>query len=154
MAIDFRTGLDAVDADQLLGGIMPIEDSIVANAKLAQAGQIFRHPNQPPMHHDGGIFGKPLDFALDTRANGGIQIVELRVGLAAYFDPVGHGRWRGFHGLNFPALSSRRAARSSDITLGLFAVSQSCNSSSVSTEERTPFGISTVCDFIAKAYTN
>ena len=66
-----------------------------------------------------------------------------RIGFTAYFDPGGHGKWRGFQTLNLPARSSLQAARNSAMTLEFCAVSQSCNSSRVSTEARTRVGIST-----------
>jgi hypothetical protein len=31
----------------------------VANSELAETSQIIRHPDEPPMHHDGGIFRQP-----------------------------------------------------------------------------------------------
>ena len=125
MAIDFGTMLDAVNTDNLLCGINPIEDAIIAHAKLAESGQIFRHTDKPAMHHTSGIVRQPLDFAFHTRADSGVQFGELSVGLAAYFDLVGQGWWRGFQGLNLPATSSRRAARNSAMTSGFCAVSQS-----------------------------
>ena len=99
------------------------------------------------MHHAGGVFGEPLNLALDACADGRVQRGELGVGLAGYFDCVGHVKWRGFHGLNLPTKSSFRAARNSATSLGFWAVSQSCNSSKVSTDESTAAGISTVCVF-------
>jgi hypothetical protein len=147
-AIDFRAVLDAIDADQFLGGIIPVQDAKIAHAEFAQTRQVCRHPNKSPMHHDGGIFKEPLDFVFDACTDSGVQLRELRVGLGAYFDPVGHGMWRGFQALNLPARSSRRAARSSAMILGFCARSQSCNSSSVSTEESTGIGISTVSVFM------
>jgi hypothetical protein len=101
------------------------------------------------MHNRGGIFGQPLNLAFNARADNGVKLGKLRVGPGAYFDPVGHGKCRGFQDLNLPARSSRRAARSSAMTLGFCAVSQSCNSSSVSTEASTRVGISTVSVFIS-----
>ncbi len=77
------------------------------------------------MHHASGIFREPLDFAFHTLANGSVQPGELSVGLATYFDLVGHVRWRGFQGLNLPAKSSCRADRNSAMTLGFREVSQS-----------------------------
>jgi hypothetical protein len=125
VAIDFGTVLDAVNADNHFCGINPIEDAIIAHAELAESGQIVRHTDEPAMHHASGIVREPLDFALHARADGAVQPGELRVGLAAYFDLVGHGWWRGFQGLNLPATSSRRAARNSAMTLRFCAVSQS-----------------------------
>jgi len=152
MAIDLGAMLDAVNANQLLARIIPIQNAIIAHTKLAQTSQISRHPNQPPMHHDGGIFGELLNLAFDACRDGGVQFSELCVSFAAYFDPVGHGSWRGFQTLNLPARSSRRAARSSAMIFGFCAVSQSCNSSSVSTEDSTGVGISTVSIFMRKPY--
>ena len=97
MAINFRAVLDAVNADKLFCGIDPVKNAIV----------------------------EPLDFAFHARADGGVQTGELRVGLAAYFDLVAHGWWRGFQGLNLSARSSCRAARSSPMIPGCCAVSQS-----------------------------
>ena len=152
LPIDFGTVLDAVNADELFCRINPVEDAVVADAELAESRQIHRHPDEPAMHHAGGVFREPLDFAFHARADGGVQPGELRVGLAAYFDLAGHSWWRGFQGLNLPAKSSRRAARNSVMTSGFCAVSQSCNSSSVSTEERTVAGISTVSVFMVAVY--
>jgi hypothetical protein len=125
VAIDFGTVLDAVNADNLFGGINPVEDAVIAHAELAEFGQIVGHADKPAMHHASGIIREPLDFALHARADGAVQPGKLRVGLAAYFDLVGHGWWRGFQGLNSPATSSRRAARNSAMTLRFWAVSQS-----------------------------
>ena len=75
MTIDFGTVLDAV----------------IAHAELAESGQIRRHADEPAMHHASGVVREPLDFAFHSRADGGVQPGELRVGLAAYFDLVGHG---------------------------------------------------------------
>ena len=123
--IDFGTVLDAVNADELFGRINPVEDPVVANAELAESCQIRRHADEAAMHHAGGVFREPVDFAFHARAHDCIQPGELRVGLTAYFDLVGQGWWRGFQGLNLPAKSSRRAARNSAMTLGFWAVSQS-----------------------------
>ena len=123
--IDFGTVLDAVNADELFGRINPVEDPVVANAELAESCQIRRHADEAAMHHAGGVFREPVDFAFHARAHDCIQPGELRVGLAAYFDLVGQGWWRGFQGLNLPAKSSRRAARNSAMTSGFCAVSQS-----------------------------
>jgi len=65
---------------------------------------------------------------------------------SSYFNFVGHAVCRGFQVLNFPARSSLRAARSSRISRGFRAVSQSSNSSRVSTDSRTDTGIATVAD--------
>ena len=90
--IDLGAMLDAVNANQLPGRVIPIQNTIIARTELAQTSQIFRHPNKPPMYHDGGIFGEPLDFAFDAGADGGIQDSELRACFAAYFDAAGHGK--------------------------------------------------------------
>ena len=87
-------------------------------------------PNLPAYRRAGDepcqrIVREPLDFAFHARADSGVQPGELSVGVAAYFDLVGHGRWRGFQGLNLPATSSRRASRNSAMTAGFCAVSQS-----------------------------
>jgi len=125
MTIDFGTMLDAVNADNLFCGINSVKNAVIAHAELAESGQIHRHTNESAMHHASGIVREPLDFAFHARTDGGVQPGELRVGLAAYFDLVGHGWWRGFQGLNLPATSSRRAARNSAMTSGFCAVSQS-----------------------------
>jgi len=125
MTIDFGTMLDAVNTDNLFCGINPVKNAVIAHAELAESGQIRRHTNESAMHHASSIVREPLDFAFHARTDGGVQPGELRVGLAAYFDLVGHGWWRGFQGLNLPATSSRRAARNSAMTSGFCAVSQS-----------------------------
>ena len=119
-AIDFGTVLDAVNAGNLFCGLNPIENAVIAHAELAEFGQIVRHTDEPAMHHARGIVREPLDFALHAFADGSIQPGKLSVGFAAYFDLVGHGWWRGFHGLNLPATSSRRAARNSAMTPGFW----------------------------------
>ena len=91
MTIDFGTVLDAVNADEFFCGINPIKDAVIAHTELAESGQIFRHADEPTMNHASGIIRKPLDFAFHARADGGVQPGELIVGLAAYFDLVGHG---------------------------------------------------------------
>ena len=151
-AIDFRAMLDAANADKFSRRIIPIQNTIIADTEFSQTTQVCRHADEPAMHHKRGIFSKPLDFAFNAHTESGVQFGELRIGPAAYFDPVGHGKWRGFQALNLPARSSRRAACSSAISLGFCAVSQSCNSSSVSTEESTGVGISTVSIFISIQY--
>lgn len=117
--------LDAVNADELFSRINPVEYPVIANAELAEFGQIRRHADEPAMHHASGVFCEPVDLTFHARAHDCVEPGELRVGLAAYFDLVGHGWWRGFQGLNLPAKSSRRAARNSAITSGFCAVSQS-----------------------------
>ena len=124
-AINFRAVLDAVNADKLFCGIDPVKNAIVAHTEFAEFRQILRHADEPTMHHVGGVVRKPLDFTFHARADGGVQVGELRVGLAAYFDLVAHDWWRGFQGLNLPARSSRRAVRSSPMIPGCCAVSQS-----------------------------
>jgi hypothetical protein len=76
--------------------------------------------------------------------DGCVEFAQLRSGCGTYFDSVGHETWRGFHALNSPARSCRRASRSSATIRGFCAVNQSCSSSTVSTEEITDTGISTV----------
>jgi len=92
VTIDFGAVLDAVNANELFGWINPVENTVVADAELAESRQIFRHADEPAMHHAGGIGGEPLYLALDGRADGGVQPGKLGIGLAAYFDLVGHGR--------------------------------------------------------------
>lgn len=82
--------LDAVDADDALRMIDPIEDAVVSDAELAQSRQIFRHPDQTAMHGSSRVFRQPYDLALNAGADGGIQRRELRIGLRPYFDAVGH----------------------------------------------------------------
>ena len=91
VAIDFGTMLDAINADNLFGGINPVENAVVADAELAGFGQIIGHSNEPAMHHAGGVIREPLDFAFHAHADSGVQPGELGVGLAAYFDLLGHG---------------------------------------------------------------
>ena len=117
--------LDAVNPDHLFCGINPIDDAVIAHAEFAESGQIFRHTNKPTVNHVRGILREPLDFALHASTDSGVQPGKLGVGLAAYFDLVGQGWWRGFQGLNLPATSSRRATRNSAMTLRFCAVSQS-----------------------------
>ena len=38
---------------------------------------------EPPMHHDGGIFREPENFAFDARADGGVEFAELPIGCRA-----------------------------------------------------------------------
>ena len=99
-AIDFGAVLDAVDANEFFRGIHPVEDAVIAHAEFAQARQILGHSHEPPVNHAGGILSEPLNLAFDADAHRGIQSGELRIRFAAYFDLVGHGRWRGFQGLN------------------------------------------------------
>lgn len=64
IAIDFGAGLDAVDADEGLRVLDPVEDAPVAHPQFAKSGEIVRHADQPPMHHGGGVFREPEDFAV------------------------------------------------------------------------------------------
>jgi hypothetical protein len=107
---------------------------------------------QPPMNHDVGILCEPNYLAFNRRADGWVESAQLSAGLSAYFDSVGHCTWRGFHALNSPARSWRRASRNSAMSCGFCAVNQSSNSSRVSTDERTETGISTVSFGIQPAY--
>lgn len=125
IAINFGAVLNSINADDFFAVINPVKDPPITNAKLAKACQIVRHSDEPAMDHHGGIFSKPKDFAFDTCADGGIEFSKLCVGSLAYFDPVGHDKWRGFQGLNLPASSSLRASCNSAMTLGFCAVSQS-----------------------------
>lgn len=90
LSIDFRAVLDAVNPDQRLRVIDPVNDAVVANAQFAEAGQIVRHPDEPAMDRGLRILGKPDNLALDGGADGGVQLRELRLGARAYFDAVGH----------------------------------------------------------------
>ena len=107
VTIDFGTVLDAVNADELFGRINPVEDAVVADAELAESGQIHRHPDEPAMHHVGGVFREPLDFTFHSRAHDRVQPGELRVRHGAYFGSLGHGWWRGVQSLYLPAKSSK-----------------------------------------------
>jgi len=103
MTIDFGTVLEAVNAGNLYCGINPIKDAIIAHAELAESGQVFRHTDEPTMNHASGIVREPLDFAFHAHADSGVQPGELGVGLAAYFDLLGHGWTRLVAG--FPRLA-------------------------------------------------
>ena len=96
---------------------------------------------------------RQLDYlALNSRSDRWIEFAQLRTSLRAYFDSVGHETWRGFHALNFPAKSWRRASRSSAMIFGFCDVNQSKSSSRLSTDESTGTGISTVSFGITPAY--
>ena len=123
--IDFGAVLNPVDADNFFAMINPLENPPVADAEFAETGQVFGHSNEPPVNHDGGVFRQPENFTFDACADCGVEFNQLRVCARAYFDPVGHDKCRGFQLLNLPASSSLRASRSSAITLGFCAVSQS-----------------------------
>jgi hypothetical protein len=64
--------LDPVNADQFLGRINPVQDAKIAYAEFSETCQVCRHPYKCPMHHDGGIFAKPLDFTFNAGADGGV----------------------------------------------------------------------------------
>lgn len=105
-AVNLGTMLYAVDPNNPLGVIRPVENAVVAHAQLAQASQILWHPYEASMHEGPGIFSQPLNLTFDAHANGRVESGELRVGLDAYFDFVRrHAKWRGFQGLNLPARS-------------------------------------------------
>ena len=142
---------DAIDAHHFAFMINPIENPVISNPKLAEAGEVFGHPGQSAMHHPLGVFRKPNNLPFDTGSDGGIQFSQLAVSFWTYFDLVGHARWRGFQGLNLPAKSALRASRNSSMIRGFCDVSQSASSSRVSIDSRTWTGISTVSDrdFIA-----
>ena len=99
IAIDFGAVLDAVDADESLRGIDPVEDAPVADAEFAQAGKFVRHSDETPVNDGGGVFRESGNSAFDAGTDGGVERGELSVSLRAYFDPVGHGRCRGFQAL-------------------------------------------------------
>ena len=80
IAIDFGAVLDAVDADEGLWMIDPVEDAPVAHAQFAKTGEVVRHSDQSAMHHGGCVFRQPKDFAFDTRADGGVEFAELHLG--------------------------------------------------------------------------
>jgi len=101
--------LNSINTDDFFAMINPVKNPPVANAEFAETGQIVGHSNQPPVNHDGGIFREPENFAFDACSDGGVESGQLRIRARAYFDPVGHDRWRGFQFLNLPALSSLRA---------------------------------------------
>ena len=92
IAVHLGTVLDAVDADDGLWMIDPVKNAPIAHPQFAKSGEIVRHADQPPMHHDGRVFRQPEDFALDTRADGGVEFAKLHIGSRTYFDPIGHGR--------------------------------------------------------------
>ena len=100
IAIDFGAMLDAVDADEGLRRIYPIEDAPVADAEVAQARKFVWHADETPVNDDGGVFSEPRDLAFDACANGGVERGKLRIGLGTYFDSVGHEMWRGVQDLN------------------------------------------------------
>ena len=100
IAIDFGAVLDAVDADESLRGINPVEDAPVADAEFAQARKFVRHSDETPVNDGGGVFREPRDLALDACADSGVERGKLRIGLGTYFDSVGHEMWRGVQGLN------------------------------------------------------
>ena len=92
IAINFRTMLNPINADDFFAMINPVENPPVADAEFAETGQIIGHSDEPPMDHHGGIFREPENFAFDTRADGGVEFGQLRVRARTYFDPVGHDR--------------------------------------------------------------
>jgi hypothetical protein len=75
--------LDAVNAEELFGRVNPVEYPVIANAELAEFGQIRRHADEPAMHHAGRVFRELVDFAFHARAHDCVQPGKLRVGLAA-----------------------------------------------------------------------
>ena len=91
-------------------------------------------------------------LAFNSQSDRWIEFAQLRTSFRAYFDSVGHETWRGFHALNFPAKSWRRASRSSAMIFGFYDVNQSKSSSRFSTDESTGTGISTVSFGIPPAY--
>ena len=109
IAIDFGAVLDAVDADESLRGIDPVEDAPVADTEFAQARKFVRHSDETPVNDGGGVFREPGNFAFDAGADGGVERGQLSVSLRTYFDSIGHERWRGVQVVNLPARSSCRA---------------------------------------------
>ena len=154
IAISFGTMLNAINPDALLRGVNPVKNPLVANPQFAQARQIFGHPDQPPMNHLICVLSQPENPSFHPRTDGGIERRKLNGGFGSYFDAVGQVRWRGCQGLNSPARSSRRASLNSATTWAFWAVSQSSNSSTVSTESSTCFGITTVVELMGQAYRN
>jgi hypothetical protein len=49
LPINFGTMLNAIDADDLLGMINPIENSLVAGAQFAETSELIRHAGEAPM---------------------------------------------------------------------------------------------------------
>jgi hypothetical protein len=98
--VNLRTVLDAVNPDEGLRMIDPVENAVVAHTQFAKASQLVRHADQPPVDHNGRVLGQPLNLPLDAAPNHGIEAGQLPIGPGTYFDPVGHTRWRGVHGLN------------------------------------------------------
>ena len=109
-------------------------------------------PTRRPMNDVSCILRQPDYLASNSRSDHWIEFAQLRTCLRAYFDFVGHETWRGFHALNFPAKSWRRASRSSAMIFGFCDVNQSKSSSRFSTDESTGTGISTVSFGISPAY--
>src|SRR5215472_13826531 len=80
--------------------------------------KIIRHTDKPPMNHVSCILRQADYFAFNSQSDRWIEFAQLRTSLRAYFDSVGHETRRGFHALNFPAKSWRRASRSSAMIFG------------------------------------
>src|SRR5438067_1619935 len=105
--------------------INPLENSLISNPKLAESSEIAGHAEQSAMQHCVGVLSEPDNLSFNTNGDGGVRFSQLAVCFWTYFGLAGHESWRGFHGLNLPAKSSCRACRSSRMTRGLLAVSQS-----------------------------
>ena len=94
-------------------------------------------PTRRPMNDVSCILRQPDYLASNSRSDHWIEFAQLRTCLRAYFDSVGHETRRGFHALNFPAKSWRRASRSSAMIFGFCDVNQSKSSSRFCTDEST-----------------
>lgn len=104
------------------------------------------------MNHVSCILRQADYLAFNSQSDRWIEFARPRTSLPAYFDSVRHETWRGFHALNFPAKSWRRASRSSTMIFGFCDVNQSKSSSRFCTEESTGTGVSTVSFSIPPAY--
>lgn len=104
------------------------------------------------MNHVGCILRQPDYLAFNSQSDRSIESLNCALAFGAYFDSIGHETRRGFHALNFPAKSWRRASRSSAIIFGFCDINQSKSPSRLSTDESTGTGISTVSFGISPAY--
>ena len=81
--VSFRAGLNlgamlnAINPDEGLGVIYPVQNPVITDAQLAEAGQFFGHSDEATMHHDACVFRQPLEFPLDTGADDAIQLGQL-----------------------------------------------------------------------------
>ena len=91
MTIYLRAMLDAVNPDDGLRMVNPVENAMVADAEFAKTGEVVGQTNESPVHHRRSVFREPDNLPFDTRADGRIEPGELRVSPEPYFDAVGHG---------------------------------------------------------------